>query len=162
MKIIKNNYGKNQKDESKVLGKYPKAYFCEECESEFEYDKDDMYYGEYGCAFVDCPCCGEKILLKDEDGLTLTVDNVQFPDHFGWVSAQNGAVDRCNNDIVKTYIEKAIRYFRKNPEEYAWQARTGNVNVTVFNDPGDSGYYVTVSNEYYHTFIPYGVEDFFE
>lgn len=162
MKIIKNNYDENQKNEPEVKEKYPKLYLCEECESEFEYDKDDMYYAEYGCAFVDCPCCGEKILLEDEGALTLTVDNVQFPDHFAWTSVRNGAVDQCNNDTVKAYIKKAIRFFRKAPEEYVWSARTGNTNVTVFNCSDDGGYDVIITNDYYNTFIPYEAEDLWE
>jgi hypothetical protein len=157
MKVLKDN---NCKNIEKDIKKYPRKLICDDCLSELEYEEEDMRIGALGCMFVDCPCCGSSNFIDDEDGITLTKDNVEFPTHFFHTSKETCAVDCCNNDEIKKYIYKAIDYFRKNKNEYHWFTATGNLRIDVSRYDGDECYEVIVTNNYYETLIPFEREDY--
>lgn len=156
MKVIENKF--NNKEE-KIIEKYPRLLTCEKCKSCLEYNKEDLRVGEFGCCFLDCPCCNQENLIADED-FTLTKDNVSFPTHFHHCSVENGAVDVCNNERVKEYINRAISYFRKNKDEFAWMTATGNLHIVVFRWAEDECYEVVVTNNYYDTYLEFKNEDY--
>ena len=157
MKVLKNNY--NAMDDVPIENPYPRKVTCERCGSELEYEKSDVRIGVYGCSIVDCPLCGEEILL-DDGGLTLTKDNVEFPTHFSHTSSEN-AVDVFNNETIKKYIHKAIDYLRKyNDETHYGGHITGNLYIEVDKWSGDENYEVTVSKDFYNTYIPFEAEDY--
>lgn len=161
MKVLKDNYTKSNINRTIENAKpYPRKIICEECGSELEYEKTDLRIGFLGCAFVDCPCCGRDNLIEDEDGITLTKDNVEFPTHFAHTSKENGAVDCCNNEEVKNAIHKAIDYFRNNKNEFYWFTAHGNLYIGVSRWDGDETYEVVVTNNYYETYIPFEREDY--
>ena len=160
MKVLKDNCKKENTYIEEEVTKYPRELICESCSSELEYEEEDIRIGALGCAFVKCPCCGRDNLIDDEDGITLTKDNVEFPTHFFQTSEETGAVDCCNNESVKNAIERAIDYFRKNKNEFYWFTATGNLYIGVSKWDGDEGYEVVVTNNYYETFIPFEREDY--
>lgn len=160
MKVLKDNNCKNKMYIQENVVKYPRALICDACSSELEYEEEDVRIGALGCAYVDCPCCGRDNLIDDEDGITLTKGNVEFPTHFYHTAIETGAVDCCNNKTVKEAIEKAIDYFRKNKNEFYWFAATGNLYVGVSKWDGDEAYEVVVTNNYYETLIPFEREDY--
>lgn len=159
MKVLKNNF-KYIYEKPKLVKKYPREFTCEYCQSEFEYEESDMTIGWLGAAHIKCPCCGRDIMLDDEDGITLTVDNVEFPTHFHHTSTETGAVDICNNKEIKKYIHNAIDYFRKNKDEFAWTSSSGNLAIHVYRYSDDEDYHVVVNNDYYETNIPFEEEDY--
>jgi hypothetical protein len=159
MKVLKNNYnqiGANS-EEIRKFEPYPRKLLCEHCSSELEYEESDLRMGEYGCMFVDCPCCGQDNMLEEnEHNITLTVDNIEFPTHFSRTSTEHGAVDCCNNGTIKEYLRKAIDYFRKNKDEYDWGGHiTGNLYLHVHRWSGDENYEITISNNFYSMDIPF-------
>lgn len=155
MKVLKNNYNKQN-----VEIEEPKELICEKCKSELEYEQSDLKIGAYGCAYIDCPVCGYANYIYEENEFELTKDNVEFPTHFSHTSLEN-AVDCCNNQMVKEYINKAIEYFRKNKDEYHCGGHiTGNLYISVCKYEGDRLYDVTVSNDFYSTSIPFEPEDY--
>ena len=158
MKILKNNFNKIELKKEKQ--KYPKETICDECQSELEYDKSDMTIGWLGAVYIKCPLCGNDIMLCEEDGITLTVDNVEFPTHFNHTSKETGAKDICNNEEVRRYINEAINYFRMNKNEFAWCSGSGNMMVHVYRFDDDEEYAVYVSNNYYATDIPFENGDY--
>lgn len=161
MRVLKNNYENHKKENIKEVEIYPCSHTCESCCSELEYDKSDVIVGELGLAFLYCPCCGYNNIIEDSElTIDLTKDNISFPTHFHHCSVETGAVDICNNERVKEYINKAIDYFRKNKNEVAWFASTGNLHITVFRWNGDECYDVIVTNDYYDTYIPFENEDY--
>ena len=162
MKVLKNNYNEaNIKKEVKQVKPYPRTCLCEECHSELEYEESDLRIGELGLVFLDCPLCGKDNALDDnENSITLTMDNVEFPVHFHHISTETGAVDICNNEKIKERIQKAINYFRQNKEEFVWTGESGNLYVAVYRYSGDEDYYVVVSNNYYSTYIDFESEDY--
>ena len=78
MKIIKNNYSAEEnKDQIKTI-----QITCDHCGSELEITEEDIYIGAYGAVYVICPCCGEEIMIEELEGVTLTMNNIEFPIHF--------------------------------------------------------------------------------
>lgn len=162
MKVLKDNYQKaSVKEEVKKTKPYPRKLICELCSSELEYEESDLRIGVYGCVFVDCPCCGHDNMIENhENEITITKDNVEFPTHFHHTSKENGAVDCCNNDEIKERIQNAIRYFRKNKDEFVWQSESGNLFLIVFRYEGDEDYEVILTDNFYSTYIPFEEEDY--
>lgn len=158
MKVLKDNYTIN---EVKNKQNYPRKIVCDNCGSELEYEKSDLYMGFLGSMYLDCPLCKRKNMVENNEGaITLTKDNVEFPVHFYHTSKENGAVDCCNNEEIKKYISEAIEFLRKNKEEYSWYCQTGNLYIHVFRYDGDREYYVVVTDSYYDTYIPFEKEDY--
>lgn len=155
MKVLKNNYHTEE-----VILESARKLTCEYCGSELEYEMSDMRIGSFGLVYVDCPCCGKDNTLYEEDGITLTADNLEFPTHFWHTSKKTGAVDCCNNEVVKEYIRNGINYFRKNKNEFVWYCGSGNLFVTVYRYEGDENYYAQVTNNYYDTYIPFESKDY--
>lgn len=163
MKVLKNNYNEIATTATNIIKKlYPRELTCEKCGSSLEYEESDLRMGEYGCMHLKCPLCGYKNMIDDnENNVTLTVDNIEFPLHFHHVSKETGAVDICNNEHVKSYLHKAIDYFRKNKEEYDWGSwMTGNLYIHVHKYSGDEQYDVIVSNDFYNMHIQFEPEDY--
>ena len=162
MKVLKDNYTKSNINEVVENTKqYPRKMLCESCGSELEYEAIDLRIGFLGCAYLDCPLCGrENMIEENENTITLTKENVEFPAHFWHSSTETGAVDCCNNEEVREAINRAIDYFRKNKNEYSWYSCCGNLYVSVNRCDGDEEYWVVVSNNHYETHIPFEKEDY--
>lgn len=162
MKVLKNNYDCRSEDEINVANPYSRKMICTKCGSELEYEESDVRIGEYGCAIVDCPLCGYYNGLDGhEKTLTLTANNVEFPVHFHHTSKETGALDCFNNETIKEYIRKAIKYLRKYKDETHYGGHmTGNLYIDVSKWKGDEDYEITVSNDFYHTVIPFEPEDY--
>lgn len=160
MKVLKDNYTKNECIEVEKHNDYPRKWICEECASELEYEKSDVAIEAFGCSFLRCPLCGYNNNLWDEDDLILTRNNVEFPTHFYHTSSETGAVNTCNNKEVKEAIHKAVEYFRKHKDEYDWMTAYGNMHVSVHRYSGDEVYNVIVTKDYYETHISFEAEDY--
>lgn len=163
MKVLKNNYNGNISPtiEDKKIEPYPRQIVCCECDSELEYEKSDLEMGVLGCMHLKCPLCGYNIMVEENEGsIVLNANNVEFPVHFFHSSAKTGAVDCCNNEEIRKNIKRAVEYFRKNKEEYNWNTEYGNLCFNVYRYEGDENYYVTVSENYYSTYIPFEPEDY--
>lgn len=161
MKVLMDNYTKSNAKVEENIEPYPRKIFCEHCGSELEYEESDLRIGFLGCVHLDCPLCnGENMIEENEHTITLTKDNVEFPAHFWHTSVKTGAVNCCNNETVKSYIDEAIDYFRCNKDEYHWYCASGNLYVGVDRYEGDEEYHVVVTNNYYETYIPFEEEDY--
>lgn len=162
MKVLKDNYNQTKQIIEEIKNDYPRKLVCEGCESELEYEESDIKNGAFGCAAVSCPCCGHNNYIDDfEHELKLTVDNVEFPTHFSYTSAETGAVDICNNEEIKKYIREAINFFRRNKDESDWGGHiTGNLFIRVRRWSGDEMYEIDVSNNFYSTEIPFEEADY--
>lgn len=166
MKVLKNNFD-DEKSTIKTndVESYPRKLICEYCESELEYEESDITIGVLGAAHVLCPLCEYNNMLDgNENDITLTKDNVEFPTHFFHTSTENGAVDVCNNEYIKKCIGEAIDYFRNNKDEFAYFTGTGNSMIHVYRMSSDAiadnEYHIIISNNYYSTYIPFESEDY--
>lgn len=161
MKVLKNNYKETISScTNSVIESYPKKYVCEKCESELEYEKSDLKYGDYGCAYIECPLCKYKNYIDEEQDLTLTTNNIEFPTHFHHTSKETGAVDVCRNDIVKKWINEGIEYLRTQKDEFYWLRATGNMYMIIFRLEDDEDYEIFISDSHYETYIPFKSEDY--
>ena len=146
VKVIKNN------------SPYPRKLICEKCGSELEYDESDLEIREYGCAHVQCPACNFYNMLEDnEHSITLTEDNIQFPEHFHHVvyTGNEDVANICNNENVREYIKTAVNFLRYHPEEeYIGGHVTGNMYVLVLKNEEDGEFNITVSKDFYTMEIP--------
>lgn len=97
---------------------------------------------------------------NNENGITLTADNIEFPTHFYLTSTETGAVDCCNNKRIKEYIQKGIDFLRTHLDEYDWFTATGNLYLDIRKWEGDGIYEITVTNRYYSTEIPFEPKDY--
>lgn len=121
---------------------------CEWCNSVLEYEGSDIYYGEFGCAFIDCPVCKTKIELPDLP-MGLTVDNVRWPQHFSHMSDKAA---HLSDDQVQTRINECLKVLKnEEPGDYAFSG-TGDTMVFAFKFEDEYAVYVT--QNYFETSIP--------
>ena len=161
MKVLKDNFTDFERQIEKNVKPYPRFHICEGCLSELEYEKSDLEFGYLGSMYLKCPLCGyDNMIVDNEDSITLTKNNVEFPTHFWHTSKETGAVDCCNNEEVKKAIHRAIDYFRNNKGEYNWFCATGNLYISVSRYDGDESYNIVVTNNYYETDIPFEPVDY--
>lgn len=146
---------------TKENNSYPRRIICSECESELEYEENDLFMGSLGEMHILCPVCNERVALSDnEKNITLTKDNIKFPEHFFYSSVENGAVNVDDEEIQKD-INRLIEFLRTNKkEEFDAYTEHGNAHVSVFRFTGDEEYHVVVAKNYYDTFIPFEKEDY--
>lgn len=160
IKVIENKYVENQIEQPAILEpKYPKEDSCEHCGSIFEYDAEDVEYGEFGCGYTTCPCCGKKTFLDDEE-IELTIDNLKYPIHFYHTSLEDGAVDVSDVEIKK-YIKIGIEYLHNNKDEFAWMTEIGTMFLSIYRFNDEREFSIIVSKDYYETDIHYSLEDYF-
>lgn len=163
MKVLKDNYNNIKTNlNNDVNRSYPRVVTCGCCDSEIEYDFDDVYVGALGCAYIECPLCEDEIALEDnENSIDLNKDNVEFPTHFFHTCKENGAVDCVNNKEVKKFIKESIEYFRKNKDDAFRFVESGNSFAIIFRHEDDEDYYVIVSKDHYSTYIPFEGKDYY-
>ena len=155
MKVLKNNF-----NETNNITDYPKAIVCEKCESELEYEKSDLTIGAFGAAYCKCPLCGYDNFIDDEEeAITLTIDNIEFPVHFYHTSKETGAIDITNEEIKKR-IREAVIKLRNFKEEDYWGVECGNLYLLVTRCEDEESYEITVSKDHYSTYIPFEEEDY--
>lgn len=131
--------------------KFPIEVACEYCRSKLLLEKEDLECAEFGAMWYRCPVCKRRNMIDEVEGITLTADNINFPNNF-W--HYNDGVDLSSDDIKK-YIKDGIIYFRNNPEVFTYCTGSGNTHVMVQNYSGDKDYYVVVTKDYYDMEIPY-------
>ena len=94
------------------------------------------------------------------EGITLTVNNLEFPVHFNRINKDmRQVVENSPKEIIKE-IKRAITYFREHKEEYYWYTSHGDLFVIVFRYEGDEEYSVMVTKDFYETDIPFQEEDY--
>lgn len=134
MKVIKNNYNRESIQ-----------YICEECNSIFEYNDDDIFMDNNGVEYVRCPCCKNHCYINEE---IPTVDNIEFPKHFHKIG--ENAIKISDKEINK-YIKKCINWLEKNPNEPLSYIGTGDSFIVVFNHENE--YYILVAKNYFDSYI---------
>lgn len=160
LKVLKNNH-----DSSKTIlneSIKPKVFtiICDNCDSELEITKDDTYIGWLGAAYITCPCCGKETLVEEVEGITLTVDNLKFPNHFLRTNKNERNVKEvCSTEILKE-VKNGIKYFRNNKDEFCWFTCYGDLFIVVFRYSGDEEYYVVITKDFYDTNIPFEKVDY--
>lgn len=144
------------KKKSDIKQPFPMRVTCYNCETELEIEEQDTHVGYPGAMYFTCPVCGEESMIDELDGIILTKDNIEFPQHFYYFG--NG-VDLTSEEIRK-YINDAINFFRNNPDNFCYTTGSGNTGILVQNFSGDHEYHVVVTKDFYETEIPYTAKDY--
>ena len=144
MKIIQNNY------EAPIIEEENFNIICEECNSVFEIEKEDCHIGQYGIAFVNCPCCGKENII-DEYSIDLNKNNLDFPTHYTHIATKNKETSFIENKEINNWIKESINWLEQNPQETFRYGATGDTFTVVFNHEDE--YWVVVTKDYYETSI---------
>lgn len=157
MKVLKNNFGKiTPSHETVIAPRYPRKHICENCESELEYDKEDLEMGYLGCIHLRCPLCGhENMLVDHEDCILLTKDNVRFPTHYYHFEKKSD-----NKELINKYVKEAIEYLRNNKDDFSYFIGSGSVMVHAYRMDGDDEYNIFVAEDYYEVEVPFEPKDY--
>lgn len=159
MRVLVNNYN-NKPIEPIENTSYPRKVVCDRCGSELEYEKEDTRIGYLGVTHLDCPLCGEEIMLEgNEQDITLTADNVKFPEYFWHTSKEYGAKE-VDEHRIKKYIRQGIEYLRENKDDFSWYTQTGDSHIAIYKFEGDESYEIIVAKDFYSTEIPFEKEDY--
>ena len=73
---------------------------CPTCENLLLYEKEDVEIGCYGCEFITCPECGEKILITGERIMPPT-----FPKTFLHFSDGKKISDKDTQEMVNEVVD---------------------------------------------------------
>lgn len=133
MKIIENNY-KQEKTIERIV--------CDNCNSVFEINEDDINIDRFEDRYVCCPCCNNKVWID-----YVTKDNIEFPKHF---SCFKNGVDIKDNTI-NNWIKDSIKWLEENPNEPYRYIGTGNSIMIIFNHNDE--YYIVVAKNYFDVTI---------
>lgn len=99
MKVIENNYNQDVSYEFK-----PHKAICENCNSKFIIEEDDLFVTTYGCYAWTCPYCGNENLI--DASITLTEYNVEFPKHYAYFGEGKEISDNEINEWTKMCVSK--------------------------------------------------------
>lgn len=145
MKIIQNNYENPIVVEDEVI-----SMVCEECNSVFEIEEQDCHIGQYGTAFVNCPCCGYENIVEDYS-INLNKNNLDFPIHYSHFATKKEGTVFIDNKEINNWIKESISWLEKHPQEHFRYRGTGDTFTVVFNH--DDEYWIVVTKDYYETSI---------
>ena len=160
MKVIRDNTANNFEVEKKMPDVL--KIRCSECGSELEITKEDTHIGWLGAAFINCPCCGQEAMVDEMDGITLTIDNIEFPLHFSRTALELGKAKEIDASEIKKDIKRGVEYFRSNKDAFCWYTNHGVLFLVMFRYPGDEEYWIIVTKDFYETCIPFEKEDYEE
>lgn len=158
MKVLKDNYNVVKALEEKEPDSIITC--CDECGSELEISPEDMYVGWLGAMHCICPCCGEETMVEQAKGITLTKDNLRFPEHFLRTTFGIRNVREIKDEEIERQVRDAIEYLRKHKDNDLKYVSYGDLFVIVFRYEGDENYFVLVTKDFYETDIPFEAEDY--
>lgn len=124
---------------------------CPHCNSELEYEKNDLYWNFNGnkCGMsVDCPCCGE-IIVVDE------CSPIEYPKAF-FHMGQNDKGAKISDAEIQEWIRQGINKLESckgKDDEWVWYCGTGDTMVTIYRYDGDRDYWVYVYKNYWENSI---------
>ena len=158
IKVLKDNSKNIEIKEENAM--FPLKIKCSECDSELEITEEDTHIGWMGARFINCPCCGEAVMVDELEGITLTKDNLEFPVHFIRTTKGLRNVVEINSDKIIKEIQRGIIYFREHKDEYYWYTSYGDLFLIVFRYSDDEEYFVMVTKDFYETYITFEDEDY--
>lgn len=99
---------------------------CENCGQSFTVAPEEKReYGEFGIPYVICPACNGKSYLEDETCLTITPENLKYPQHFAQFGVSAGAV-HVTDDELEEWAKKALSVLLENKEKEFYVTGSGD------------------------------------
>ena len=100
---------------------------CDKCKALIGFEVREMKVGEFGCKYIICPNCKERIWLDVEDCVILTANNVQYPQHFHFPKDAK----KISNEEIQESVERAAKYTPKDGYYIAYYS--GDTMVVGFD-----------------------------
>lgn len=116
---------------------------CDKCGCKFAYTEEDAYSNMYG-KIVECPSCGEKIVLERFERL------MQFPDSYFHFGGKDSKI--VDNETIEKEVKKGIKYCLEH-NECQWYTAYGNMFVEVNWLKGDNDFNILIGQNYYENSI---------
>lgn len=98
-------------------------------------------------------------MVEEFEGITLTKDNLKYPQYFMHESKYHDCKE-VNNEFILNEIKRAIEYLRLNKDDYTIELGSGDCYIFVHKYSGDEEYRVVVTRDWYETNIPFEEEDY--
>ena len=76
---------------------------CLKCDALIGFEDKDTEVGEFGCLYITCPKCKEKIWL--DNGVKLTYENIEYPRHFHFPENAMPVSDEEIHEAVKNIVK---------------------------------------------------------
>ena len=115
-----------------------KEITCPNCENLLSYEKEDVEIGHYGCEYITCPECGEKILITGERIMPPTFPQTFY--HFGSgkkISGKN--IQEMVNEVVDNIKRADVGDF--------YSMATGNTMVVALKNEDSTD--IIVAKDYW-------------
>lgn len=135
----------------KILNRkiHNKTVICD-CGTELEYSNEDIITGQFGCAYIVCPECQSSIWLENEEGKTLTINNIEYPKDFSKYGDGNILFDY----EIQMLINDCLKVLDSSNENYGVYSLSAIGDSMVFVTKHDDEYHVYVCKNYEETVIP--------
>lgn len=104
--------------------------------------------GQLGCKYIVCDNCGEENYIDELEPMTLTKNNVRFPQHYYHFDSNSVLID---DDTINQWVKRCIEHLEQNPDENHIYTASGDSAVHVTRFDGDGEYVVQVCKNYYET-----------
>ena len=107
---------------------------CPNCENLLSYEKEDVEIGHYGCEFITCPECGEKILITGERIMPPTFPRTFY--HFG-------SGKKISDKDIQGMVNKVVDNIKKADVGDFYITATGDTMVVALKDEDSTDIIVT-------------------
>lgn len=102
-----------------------KTAICEKCETEINVLGKERRYGCFGLPYIECPYCGGKAYIEEEDGIYVDETNLEFPQHFfKFGDDQSGA--KIKNEEITKWAKNALKKLREQKNSDFYIEATGD------------------------------------
>lgn len=123
---------------------FPKRIKCDNCQAELEYDKDDVFIGEWGMKYVHCPCCNENTPVDEDRHMPIT-----WPTTFWHTSKEK--TKEIEGEQVSDFVEEVKKNLSScKPGEWSM---IGTGDCLVFGYKTEEEIEIIVTKDYYSDFI---------
>lgn len=103
-------------------------YICSDCSNEF---CAEPYIGANGILWAKCPYCGAEEYI--DDGIALTVDNIEYPTHF--YKYDSKYTKEVSDERITEQIKRLINKINKDNDFYYWAS--GDTVIVVYKSDED-------------------------
>ena len=115
-----------------------KEITCPNCENLLSYEKEDVEIGHYGCEFITCPECGEKILITGERIMPPTFPRTFY--HFG-------SGKKISDKDIQGMVNKVVDNIKKANVGDFYSISSGDAMVVALKDEDSTD--IIVAKDYW-------------
>ena len=89
-----------------------KVATCDDCDERIDVYNEERKYGYLGMPYIDCPSCGGKAYIEDENGIMIDENNIKFPDHFYKFGRDENSI-KINDEEITVWVKRALKRIKE-------------------------------------------------